>query len=88
MLDIEIIWTRIRQHEGDIFRQISGGEFMYAIIGNSIKPNRTNRTIPKSDFKKASKYLTLAGTTKIQDLQGPSYLYAILMDKRIRKDNW
>ncbi|GAG82416.1 unnamed protein product, partial [marine sediment metagenome] len=33
-------------------------------------------------------FIPLSGTTEIQHLQGPSYIYAILMDKRIRKDNW
>ena len=88
MIDIEIIWARIKHHEGEIFRQIRGGEFTYTIIGNSLKPNKTNITIPKSDVKKALEFIPLSDTTKIQDLQGPSYIYAILMDKRIRKDNW
>ena len=85
MIDIEIIWNRLKHNEVEIFKQIRGGELAYSITGNSLKPNRTNRIIPKSDFKKALKLYSLSGKTKIQHLQEPSYIYAVLMDKRIRQ---
>jgi len=87
MIAIEIVWSRIKQHEGEEFHQIRGKEFIYTIIGNNLIPP-TNRTIPKSDFGKALELVPLSGTTEVQHLQGPSYIYAILMDKRIRQSDW
>ena len=87
MIDVEIVWSRIKHREGEVFYQIRGKEFTYTITGNYLNPP-TNRKIPKSNFKEALKLLPLSGTTKIHHLQGPSYIYAILMDKRIRQDDW
>jgi hypothetical protein len=87
MIDIEIVWSRIKHHEDEVFYQIRGKEFTFTITGNYLNPP-TNRIIPKSDFKKALEFIPLSDTTKIQNLQGPSYIYAILMDKRIRRDDW
>jgi hypothetical protein len=58
------------------------------VVGSAVVPNRTNQNISKSDFEKAIKFLPLANTTPVQHLRGPSYIYAILMDKRIRNDEW
>jgi hypothetical protein len=30
----------------------------------------------------------LSSTVEMNHLQGPSYIYAILMDSRIRRDDW
>lgn len=49
---IETVWARITRHAGETFHLIRGGQFSYAVQGNSIKPDRTNRQIPKSDFAK------------------------------------
>lgn len=85
---IEEVWERIKEYEGNVFRQIRGGEFTYKIKGNLIVLSRTNRTISKNTFREALKYVPLENTVPLQNLQAPSYLFAILMDKRIRKNDW
>lgn len=85
---IEEVWERIKEYEGNAFRQIRGGEFTYKIKGNLIVLSRTNRTISKNTFREALKYVPLENTVPLQNLQAPSYLFAILMDKRIRKNDW
>lgn len=85
---IESIWKRISENEGEVFKQKRGAEFTYEVKGNSIKLSRTNRIVSKNTFIEALKHIPLDNTVPLQHLQGPSYLFAILMDSRIRKDNW
>ncbi|HEY8293195.1 MAG TPA: hypothetical protein VIG44_11935 [Thermomicrobiales bacterium] len=88
MADIGTVWSRIEKHAGEPFHQLRGAEFTYTIKGGSVMPNRTNRNIAKSNFEKALSLIPFQGTTEIQHLQGPSYVYAILMDERIRAGEW
>jgi len=88
MMSFDKIWSRIEACAGEKFAQIRGGEFTYNISGGHVIPNRTNQQIPISHFEKASGFLPLENTVPVQDLRGPSYIYAILMDDRIRKGDW
>ncbi|TYS64351.1 hypothetical protein FZD47_12870 [Bacillus infantis] len=85
---IEVIWERINENEGQVFKQIKGGEFTYKVEGNTIKLSRTNRIVSKSTFAEALKNVPLENTVPLQRLQAPSYLFAILMDNRIRQNDW
>lgn len=87
MANFDEIWRRIESLEGETFRQIRGGEFTYEIIGTTLKPDRTNQGLPRSQFEKAFEFMPWEGTKDIQHLRGPSYLYAILMDRRVRKSD-
>ncbi len=84
----DLLWERIIENEGQTFQQIKGGEFTYAVKGNVIELSRTNRSVSKSTFIEALKYVPLSNTVPLQQLQAPSYLFAILMDSRIRKYDW
>jgi hypothetical protein len=88
MTNFEKIWNRIKAHEGETFTQIRGGEFTYEVSGNIVIPNRTNRMFPRSNFEEAFSLVPLKNTVPLQQLQGPSYLYAIMMDERIRHSDW
>jgi hypothetical protein len=88
MTNFETIWSRIKTHEHETFTQIRGGQFTFEVSGNSVIPDRTNRVFPRSDFKKAFDLVPLRTTSQVQHLQGPSYIYAIMMDDRIRQDDW
>jgi len=89
MRNIEEIWSRIKSLQGEKFYQIRGAEFTYGVYGGHVIPDRTRQQIPKSHFKKALEYVPLINTTPLQKkLRGPSYIYAILMDDRIRQDDW
>lgn len=88
-MDIELIWKRIVENEGKEFKQKREKIFTYSLIGkNTIKLSTTNRSISKSQFEKALNFVPLDKTTIIQNLQAPPYIYGILMDDRIRKENW
>ena len=85
---IEAVWSRIEAHAGETFRQIRGAEFSYDVRSGAIWPDRTNRALSRSDVQCALDHVSLSSTVPLQRLQGPSYLYAILMDARIRRDDW
>jgi hypothetical protein len=86
--DIGTVWNRIQNRAGETFALKRGGEFTYHISGNCLLPDRTNRQLPKGDFAKALHLVPLTGPGQIQYLQGPSYIYAVLMDHRIRFGDW
>ena len=89
MVDIDKVQSRIEANAGKIFRQIKGGEFSYDVEGGYVYVSRTDQRIPKSNFEKALKYVPLINTVSLQKkFRGPSYIFAILMDKRIRQNDW
>ena len=83
MDSFETIWWRIEQLEGNEFRQKTGRPFTYALDAGSLVPSTTNRKLPKGDFRKAYDRGPLVGPGEINDLQGPSYIWAILTDPRV-----
>ncbi len=88
MVTFDTIWARIDSHAGERFVQIRGGEFTYEVASGYVVPDRTNRRLPKSNFEEVFGLVPLKNTVQIQHLQGPSYIYAILMDKRVRENDW
>jgi hypothetical protein len=80
----DIIWSRIIEHQGDVFYTVSRLEFVYRVQGKVVKTNRTNYNISKSDFLKAHKMIPMTGPGAISNLvRGSSYIWAILHDSRI-----
>ena len=61
-----------------------GKRFSYQAHGHGVDMNTTNRILPRSDFQKAFERFPVSGPGDLQDLQGPSYIYSILMDPRVR----
>lgn len=88
MVPFETVWARIRAHAGETFRQIRGGQFHYTAVGAAVVPDRTRQNIPQSHFREALGLVPLRDTVQVQHLRGPSYIYAILMDPRIRERDW
>jgi len=88
MDSFEVIWQRIESYAGKKFTQIQGGEFTYEVIRGHVVPNRTNQQLPKSQFEEAFRLVPLENTIPLQHLRGPSYIFAILMDNRIRVSDW
>ena len=86
--NIGIVWRRIEALEGEEFQQLRGARFTYAITGNVLVPSRTNRQLARSQFEKALNLMPVRNTVPLQHLQGPSYLYAILVDSRVRLSDW
>lgn len=85
---LEVVWERIKEFEGEEFKQIRGGEFHYKVNGNILELSRTNQSISKGTIKEALLHVPLKNTTSLQKLRAPSYLFAILMDNRIRRSDW
>ena len=84
---IDEIWKNIQRHQGETFLQIRGKPFMYSVVTNNVHLHTTNRSISKKTFEHALEFMPLSSTTPIQHLQAPSYIYAILTDKRIYSVN-
>jgi hypothetical protein len=88
VIDFDTIWNRILAHTGETFHQMRGGEFTYRVRGNSVIPDRVNQVIPRAHFSEAFHLVPLANTVSVQHLRGPAYIYAIMMDPRIRQQDW
>lgn len=82
------IWRRVVACEGTTFRQIRGGEFSYEVRGDRLILDRTNQFISKDQLFQAVQLVPLSSTKPVQHLRAPSYLFAILMDERVRQGDW
>ena len=79
-------WNRIRNNAGNRFYTIRGLRFTYRIDGNYLIPSRTDYKISKKDFKKIFRLGRLKGPGLISnEVRGPSYIWAIMHDRRIRR---
>lgn len=87
-MDIETAWRRIVRYSGETFHQIRGKPFTFETRGRTIYLHTTNRTISRSTIEEALGHVPLANTVAVQHLSAPSYVYAILMDDRIRLNDW
>jgi len=86
--DESAVWGRILAHAGETFTQIRGGVFTYVVEGSYLHLDRTNQAIPRKHIDEALDLVPLANTVPVQHLRAPSYIYAILMDDRIRAGDW
>lgn len=81
--DFEVVWTKIKSHEGEVFHTKKGLAFTFGIRGNYFYPSRTKYAISKTDIEKAYKALSANGPGEINYVRGPSYVWAVLHDDRI-----
>jgi hypothetical protein len=83
----EMIWKRIEEHAGELFRTKSGVSFEYTVAGTDVLPKGDDRvpcSLDRTQFQKAHALGLLRGPAQINRLVGgPSYVYAILTDPRI-----
>ena len=86
---IDQVWERIRKLAGEEFRTKEGLPLTYSIDGDTFTPSRTDYAIPKGDFAKALELVPFFGPGAINELvRGPSYIWAVLHDKRVRQGDW
>jgi hypothetical protein len=85
MNDFEQVWGRITALSGQTFHTKRGIPFAYDATSSSVALRNTERSLPVGHFKKALDRFPVSGPGDLQDLQGPSYLYAILTDPRVRE---
>jgi hypothetical protein len=86
--DFDTVWARIVACEGKPFEQIRGKQFTFSVQVNTLSLSTTNQLISRSQMTSAYELVPFNSTTQLQHLRAPSYLYAILMDPRIRKQDW
>lgn len=85
---IDAVWARIRSHQGEWFTLTRGDAFTYEVFDNYLRPVGRVRHLSRTSFGKALTRVPLENTRSVSDLQGPSYVFSILMDPRIRRDDW
>jgi hypothetical protein len=92
MASFKDVWARIERCAGQSFTTATGLEFTYRVPGNYLRVTRDgreiNRSLSRTNFEKAAAAMPAAKPSDIQDRQGSAYTWAILMDSRIRRDDW
>ena len=86
MTDFKGGWNRIRVCAGQEFYTVRGLPFTFRVeVELALKTNPTDFLLGKRDFQAAFDFMPLRGPGEIsQLLRGPSYVFAVLNDKRMR----
>lgn len=90
MIDFETIWNRIIQNENEEFKTKTGLPFTYQISNNKFICSRVNYNISKENFHQCY----LLGLPQVEKINvkditaGPSYVWAVLHDERIRQNDY
>ncbi|GAB3861675.1 hypothetical protein GCM10027610_104570 [Dactylosporangium cerinum] len=78
----------IRDCAGQQFRTVNDLPFTYEVPGNYLRVDRTDRNLSRTNFAKAIELMPADGPGQLAGRQGASYAWGILMDPRIRRDDW
>lgn len=82
----EIIWSRIVENQGNIFKTITNKEFTYKTENDTFQPLRPKKTpiLKKSMVEEAYKVWPVDGPAFFpKQILAPSYLWGVFNDKRI-----
>lgn len=86
---IDELWSRLKSVAGDEFETKTGKPFIYEISGDIFHPSRTKYNVSKGEFRKALALVPFDGPGVInRTVRGPAYVWAVLHDQRIRKNDW
>jgi hypothetical protein len=89
---LEAVWRRIESHQREEFHTSTGLPFTFEVAGSGIwffrEGRRINRKLTRTQVEVAISRCPLASTTEIKDLMDFAYLFALLMDPRIRNAAW
>jgi hypothetical protein len=86
---IDEVWRRIKALEGNTFETKTGLPFTFKLAGDVFHPSRTQYNIAKSDFGKALDLVPFEGPGIVNRLvRGPTYVWAVLHDRRVRRQDW
>jgi len=92
MSNINRVWARIKAHQTKVFRTKRGKKFSYKVTGegiNVINRNGNEYAISRKYFAETLKHVPVDGPGEINTLVwGPTYIWAILHDSRIRAGEW
>ena len=83
MRDFEEVWKRIVENASRESRQYRRKPFTYTIKANSVYLSASNQVLGRKEFEKALERQPRK-VSDLQDLRGPSYLFAVATDDRIR----
>ncbi len=83
-MNAEILWAKIQQHQGETFYTVQNKELVYEVVGNMLYHNLTSVGIPRSAFVKAASLNPKNTAALHSKVRGPSYVYAIITDPRIK----
>jgi hypothetical protein len=91
--EVDVIWGRIAQHQGEEFRTSRGLPFTYQVEGKRgiwfyRNGTRINQRLGRGDVEKAVQKCPLEKTSDINESRDYAYLFGLLMDSRIRGGNW
>lgn len=90
--DPDRVWIRIVDHQGERFETVTGLPLTYEVEGAGIwffrDGKRINRKLSRKQVDIAIKRCPLENTVVIKDLFDFAFLFAVLMDKRIRQNDW
>lgn len=82
----EEIWKRIVAHAGAPFETKRRLPFTFRVQGDAVVPSRTDYVLHRSDFETAHGMTPCQGPAALGDrVRGPSYIWAILHDPRVRR---
>ena len=85
----DTVWKCITENAGKPFKTKTGLDFTYKVDSEAFYPSRTEYRISKNDFKTACSLLPVNGLGAFsQTVRGPSYIWAVLHDSRIRQTDW
>lgn len=83
------VWRRVTEYTGAIFYTKTGYPFTYTVEDDAVKTSRTSYTLYRDQFLKAYNLAPVKGPGEYTNLvRGPSYIWAILHDERIRRKQW
>lgn len=84
-MDFNRIWCNIIEHQGETFYTVDKHRpCSYVVKNEHLELKNTNRNIPKYQIEEALKIADVKySDLKQLGVQGPSYLLAIISDKRI-----
>jgi hypothetical protein len=88
----ETVWRAIQNHQGEQFYTSRGLPFTFEVQGSGIwffrDGKRINRKLTRAQAELAISRCPLRSTTEIKDVMDYAYLFALLMDRRIRGQAW
>ena len=84
--DIDRVWANICKHEGEVFYTVRNKAYTYVVKDNYILiKNDSRKRITKTNFEMALQ-IQNPTSSKIGNagIWGPSYIYGIITDSRIK----
>jgi hypothetical protein len=86
---IEDVWRRLKALEGQEFETKTGKPFTFELDGDVFRPSRTKYNVGKANFRKALEVVPFDGPSVVDRVvRGPAYVWAVLHDKRVRRQDW